>query len=119
MCVECTWSVDEGERGRDDLWGGGERGDRTGRGPAEGDRKDTIRVTPRPAALPGNRLSFSIVRGDTTGLRPDVEEIRYGASVGILASQLLRHCATAHTHGTHSTSMHRDCDSVGATEGSD
>ena len=32
--------------------------------------------------------------GDTTGLRPDVEEIRYGASVGILASQLLRHCAT-------------------------
>ena len=33
--------------------------------------------------------------GDTTGLRPDVEEIRYGASVGILASQLLRHCATA------------------------
>ena len=25
---------------------------------------------------------------------PDIEEIRYGASVGILASQSLRHCAT-------------------------
>ena len=58
-----------------------------------------LRVEPlapsRPAALrreTGSR-SRSSVRGDTTGLRPDVE-IRYGASVGILASQLLRHCAT-------------------------
>ena len=36
--------------------------------------------------LPGNRLSLSIVRGDTTGLRPDVEEIRYVSKI------------TLHTH---------------------
>jgi hypothetical protein len=44
---------------------------------------------------PGNRLSLSIVRGDTTDRvttrRRDPLRSR---SVGILASQLLRHCAT-------------------------
>ena len=32
VCKVCTWSSGEGERGHNDLWGGGERGDRTGRG---------------------------------------------------------------------------------------
>ena len=58
----------------------------------------TRAVTPRPAALPGSRLSSRSSGGGTTGLRlavPDIGEIRYGVSVGILASQSLRHCATS------------------------
>ena len=35
VCKVCTWGSGEGERGHNDLWGGGERGDRTGRGIAE------------------------------------------------------------------------------------
>ena len=45
----------------------------------------------KPGCACGNRLSSG---GDTTGLRPDVEEIRYGASVRSLpVTAPLRHCA--------------------------
>ena len=88
--VECMYveGMCEGERGRNDQWGGDGRGDRTGRGIARRAERHS-RVTPRRSRSSG---------GDTTGLRPDVEEIRYGASVGILASQLLRHCAAPQQH---------------------
>jgi len=76
---------------------GAETGEETA--PEEGQRKEsnrTLSVLPLDQRLyreTGSRSRSS--GGDTTGLRPDVEEIRYGASVGILASQSLRHCATA------------------------